>query len=180
VARSLNALAGVLFAQQDFGGALRSHRQALEIRQQVLGPNSVFVGQSLVNVGVDLISLKKNREGREQVRKGMAIYERELGPDSPRLAHPLLVLGHVEVVLGDPREAVRVLDRALALLQGRDDEQTAVARFNLALALRSARKEAPRAQALALQARAYFSRRKEAKRVELETVDAFLAQDRTL
>ncbi|HVE87891.1 MAG TPA: tetratricopeptide repeat protein, partial [Myxococcales bacterium] len=180
VALSLHALGNVQFVQKELESALRSHRRALEIREQVLGPNSVFVGQSLVNQGVVLIAMEKNREGRELVRKGMAIYERQLGADSPKLAHPLLILGHVELALGDPAEAVRVLDRALTLLQGRDDEQTAVARYNLASALRSAHKEEKRAQALALQARDYFSRRADAKRVELEEIDAFLAHDRTL
>ncbi|HYV49015.1 MAG TPA: serine/threonine-protein kinase [Myxococcaceae bacterium] len=180
VALSLHVLANVLFSQNDFDGALRSHRRALEIREQVLGPNSVLAAQSRVDVGVDLIMMKKNKEGREQVMQGLAVYERVLGKDSPRLAHPLLVLGHVEVELNNPEEAVRVCDRALTLLQGRDDEQLAMARFNLAMALRAQHRDEPRAQQLALQAREYFARRKDARRSELDTIDAFLAQNRAL
>ncbi|HZN95820.1 MAG TPA: tetratricopeptide repeat protein, partial [Myxococcales bacterium] len=178
VARALNARGKLLFLQRDYQGALDVHRRALEIHEQVLGPSSIFTGLLLVNVGVDLISMNKNREGRDQVKKGLAVYERELGMDNPRLAHPLLVLGHVEVELGNPEEAVRACDRALTLLQGREETQTAMARFNLAMALRAAKRDEKRAQDLARQARAYFEKRKDAQRYELEVVDSFLEEGR--
>jgi hypothetical protein len=89
---------------------------------------------------------------------------------------PLLVLGHVEVDLGMPKEADQRLERALELLPGRDDEQTAMARFNLARALRKERKDPARARTLALQARRYFERRKDARQPQLLTIDTWLRQ----
>ena len=75
-------------------------------------------------------------------------------------------------------EADARLERALKLLPGRDDEQTAMARFNLARALRREHKDPSRARTLALQARRYFERRKDARQPQLETIDAWLKQDR--
>ncbi|HEY8208925.1 MAG TPA: serine/threonine-protein kinase [Myxococcaceae bacterium] len=180
VALSLHAIANLLFTRHDYDGALSYHRSALQIRQRVLGPNSALAAQTLADVGVDLIAMKKNKEGREMVRRSLAIQEQALGANSPKLAHPLLVLGHVEAELGDPEEAVRVLERALGLLQGRDDDQLAVTRFNLALALSQVHRDERRARELATQAREYFSRRKDVRRFELESIDAFFAQDRPL
>jgi tetratricopeptide (TPR) repeat protein len=176
VALSLHALANLRFSQHDYEGARSYHSQALQIRERVLGPGSVLTALSLADVGVDLISMQKNSEGRELVRRSLDIQEKVLGANSPKLGHPLLVLGHVESELGRPEEAVHVLERALTLLEGRDDDQLAVTRFNLAMALRQVRRDEPRAQKLAQQAREYFTRRKEARRFELESIDAFLAE----
>ena len=180
VANSLNDLANVLFARQEYASALPYHRRALEIREQTLGPQTAVMAGSVYNVGVDLIMLKRNAEGRDHVRRALAIYEDVFGPDSPRLALPLTALGHVNVDLGDAGEACLALERALRLLQGRDDGQVAMARFNLARALRGAKRDERRARTLALQAREYFERRKEARKVELEEIDTWLGRDRTL
>jgi tetratricopeptide (TPR) repeat protein len=176
VADSLNSIANVLFAEQDFAGALPFHERALAIREQSLGPSGAVLAGSVLNVGVDLISLGRNEEGRQHALRALDLYETALGHDSPRLALPLLVLGHVEVDLGMPEEADHRLERALTLLAGRDDEQTAMARFNLARALRKEHKDDDRAHTLALQARRYFERRKDARQTQLEAIDSWLSE----
>ena len=176
VAESLNSIANVLFTEQDFAAALPYHQRALAIRERAFGPSGAVLAGSVLNVGVDLISLGRNAEGREYALRSLALYEAALGTDSPRLAMPLLVLGHVEVDLGMPKEADRRLERALTLLPGRDDEQTAMARFNLARALRKERKDPTRARSLALSARRYFERRKDVRQPQLETIDTWLKQ----
>ncbi|HLL85139.1 MAG TPA: serine/threonine-protein kinase [Longimicrobium sp.] len=174
VAISLNNLANVLQDETGPASALPVHQRALEIREQTLGPNTIPVADSLLNVGGDLTLLDLHTESRKYMLRALAIYEAVLGPESPRLARPLLNLGHVEEKLHEPGEAVKVLERALVLLRGRDDEEVAIARFNLALALRSARKDDARARSLALEARQYLSRRKEARKRDLADIDAFL------
>jgi len=93
-------------------------------------------------------------EAREGYARSLAVFEKTVGPDHPMLAFPLAGLGRVALAERRPADAMRHLERAIALHEAQPIDAGELARARLALARATAmngdRAAATRAARLAL------------------------------
>jgi tetratricopeptide (TPR) repeat protein len=98
-------------------------------------------------------------EAESLYRRSLEIYEKVVGPDMLDLCYPLTGLGRVALARGRRDEAVRLLERALAV-QNAPDVRESPDRAESELALAEALGSGPRALALATHARDVLTTRK--------------------
>jgi tetratricopeptide (TPR) repeat protein len=122
VVNVLNNLGAVLDDANDYAAAIEQYRRALTICEQVL-PDSATHAGVLADMAASEQALDRFADAGQHYERALAIEERELGPDHPRLAIPLANLS------------------SLALQQGRLDEAVALARRALAIQTRTAGKD---------------------------------------
>ena len=118
--------------------ALRAYRQALEMRERVLGPDHPDVAVTLTGLAGQYFDLGDFASSIELNRRALAIRERAFGPEHPDVALSLMTLANAIERGGDPAAAVPLHRRALAIFErALGPWHRAVARSlnNLALAL---------------------------------------------
>jgi len=155
VAEDLGGLATAHQAQGHLDLALRYDLEALDIFES-FNPGDPNIGILQCNIGEVLRLQGRPAEALEAYGKSLAILEKPLGADNPRLAAPLTGMARVLPKLGRATEAVVAAERAVTLLekgQG-DPHDLNEARFFLAAALWDGRGDRVRAARLARQARA--------------------------
>ena len=155
IAQTHTNLAEALGLLGRYEEALAEERLALPTYERIFGPESENVGVSNTNIGYALLQLGRTADARSHLMRAIAIYGRTLAADCPDLAEPMLRLGQLELRERHPREAVRQLERALALrAKDRDPtEMLADVELGLAQALAAARDDRRRARGLAERAR---------------------------
>ena len=89
IASTLHNLAALLATRMQYGEAEQAYRQALVIKENLLGPDSVEVALTRQNLGSLLISLGRLPEGVALLESAVAILDRSLVP-----SHPFLVRAH--------------------------------------------------------------------------------------
>ncbi|HYE93381.1 MAG TPA: CHAT domain-containing tetratricopeptide repeat protein, partial [Terriglobales bacterium] len=90
-------------------------REALALREAVLGPDHRDVAQSAYTLGSLLRDAGDFRAGLASHRRALAIRERELGPDHLLTAQSLNAVGFLMHVLGDSSVGRQLLERALQI-----------------------------------------------------------------
>ena len=106
-------------------------RRAVDIRVAAYGADDPRIAYSLEMLGGALRRLGRYEEGERSMRRAMALYERDKGPDNPALVVPLYRLA--EAVATDRRdyaEAARLLARGVSIATatfGADHPRTAYA-----------------------------------------------------
>ncbi|MCX5743888.1 MAG: tetratricopeptide repeat protein [Proteobacteria bacterium] len=100
--------------------ALAHLREALAIRERLLGPDDVAVAVAADNLGLALVALGRIEEGLAMHRRGLAIVERAYGGEHPDVATSLSnvaialhTLGHDDEALALERRALGIQERAL-------------------------------------------------------------------
>jgi len=88
-------------------------REALALREAVLGPDHRDVAQASYVLGSLLRDLGDYRGGLDQHRRALAIRERELGPNHLLTAQSLHAVGYVMHVLGDSSVGRQLVERGL-------------------------------------------------------------------
>ncbi|HKE30914.1 MAG TPA: tetratricopeptide repeat protein [Candidatus Angelobacter sp.] len=137
-ATALNALATELLNQGDYARAEPLYRNALTIREKILGQEDLHVAVSINNLAV-LLKRKGDYAGaRDLYRQALAIREKLLGPDHPDVALELNNLGELLRQTGDVAGAQPLLQRALTIWEKslHHDRELALTLNNLALVLR--------------------------------------------
>jgi eukaryotic-like serine/threonine-protein kinase len=137
-ARVHNVLGIVLKAQGKYAEAELEHRQALELRENELGPGHPDTASSRNNLANLLYLQGKYPEAELEHRQALAVLETALGVDHPRAATSLDNLANALAAQGKLLEAESAHRRALEVREsvyGLDHPQVAQSRNNLALVL---------------------------------------------
>ena len=133
-ADSLHTLGRVFFHQGDPQAAKSHHQRALEIRDEVLGPDHPDVASSVLSLG-NVCSIQGDHDNaRVHYQRALAILEKALGPDHPDTAYGLANLGSALSNLGDHDQALAHFQRALTILEkalGPDHPDVATSLNNL-------------------------------------------------
>jgi serine/threonine protein kinase/tetratricopeptide (TPR) repeat protein len=156
--------------------ALALHRDALALRERLLGPDHPLVSASLLMVADSLEATGKPKEALEDYRRAMVIAEKHHQTNAPNYTQSLVGVGACLDATGDTTGAIEVLERALGMLVAlsASPRRKGAAEIALARALWHAGADRARSVELAKQADADFADRgAEADRARVE---AWLAQ----
>jgi tetratricopeptide (TPR) repeat protein/predicted Ser/Thr protein kinase len=95
--------------------ALELDREALALRERLLGPDHTRVAGSLNNIGAALMATGDHEAARPSILRALTIREAVQGPDGLDVSHVLLNLAELERLAGRPALARSHLERALAI-----------------------------------------------------------------
>lgn len=98
-----------------YAAAVDAHKNALELRTQVLGDRHPLVARSHSNLGAAYKALGRYDEARKEYELALGIEEQVLDPSHPQVADTLNNLGNVLQAQGSPTGARRALERALRI-----------------------------------------------------------------
>jgi tetratricopeptide (TPR) repeat protein len=130
------------------------HLQALAIAENKLADRKSFVAALLNLTSGSLLAARRLPEALALSRRSLVLAEETLGKDNPQLVYPLLRLGEALTEVGQAREAVGVLERALRLAGPTiDPEAGRHLHYELGRALGITSGRGGRARALVQQAR---------------------------
>ncbi len=104
-----------LYWRARYGEALALTQQAMEVRQQVLGPTHPDVAESLNNVAFFYGEMGQYTEALPRYQQALAVWEQALGPNDPLIALCLNNVAEVYRNLGQYTEALPLYERALAI-----------------------------------------------------------------
>lgn len=113
--KSLNDLAAVYYAQQDFARAEPLLERSLAAIEQALGPDDPDVAQSLKNLAALHYLQGDYDEAEPLLQRSLIIWEEALGPEHPYVATVLSNLGGLYQAQNRYDEAEPLLERSLAI-----------------------------------------------------------------
>ena len=120
-AAAFSATANERYAAGDIPAAIAAQRQALVIRERVLGAEHLDVASTLTSLG-RLEALQGDYGTAEPLlRRALEIREKALGPDQPAIAESLSNLALVYAAQGRYADAEPLYQRAIAILDKRHD-----------------------------------------------------------
>jgi len=137
----------------EWSAARASYEQAHEILVAALGPEHPNVGVVANNLGDAALRLGDHLAAAAHHGRAREIFSASFGDEAPPLAYPLTGLGESLLARGQAREAVALLERALALRDPGSPTDLARTRLALARALALAGEPGGRAVTLAGEAR---------------------------
>jgi len=106
-----------LSEQGQHPAAISKAREALAIREQLLGPNHTLVAESLELLAVHLFVTKDYAAAKPLFERAIGIRQRTLGSDDSSLLLGLDAVGGIMVVTGDYPAAKPLFERALKIRQ---------------------------------------------------------------
>jgi tetratricopeptide (TPR) repeat protein len=180
VAVSLEDLGSMLSKKGEHALAVASFARARAILEKTAGKDDQTLAVNHEVLGEDLARAGKHAQAIEAFQLDLAISERA-GPTDRSVAPPLVKIGTSRLALGAAREAIKPLQRAVAILQTHqgDPRSLAEARFALARALWQVGEDRPQAVALARKARDGFAGAGAAGRMDARASSAWLAAHTT-
>jgi len=114
-ARELNAEVRRYLQEGKYREGIPKGREALAIREQVLGPTHPEVATSLYNLAWLLLENGDYAEAKTLFTRALQIREQSFGPNSPEVAPVLNGLGYLLYLSGDYAAARPLLEKALAI-----------------------------------------------------------------
>ncbi len=121
----VETMANARAEQHDVAGALAGHRDVLAARERTLEPGHVDVGTALDNVIADLFELGRQGEAAPLLERQLAIFERALPADHPKLVDPLRRRGMLRAGAGEIDGAIADLQRALTIARAAESPNAA-------------------------------------------------------
>jgi tetratricopeptide (TPR) repeat protein len=116
--RTLNNLAAVYYATEDYARATPLMRRSLDLLEQSLGPNDPNVAQTMKNLAA-LYYLQDDLTAAEPLlERSLAIFEQTYGSDDARVATALSNLAGLRQAQNRTAEAEPLLARALSIWEG--------------------------------------------------------------
>jgi tetratricopeptide (TPR) repeat protein len=112
---ALNDQGAVYLAEGKYERAVTILKQALALKQKVLGPEHPDVGMSEGNIAIALAALDRNEEAKIHVDRSLAVMKKGLGAEHPELAVQLGNDGEILNALGRFSEARRSFERARSI-----------------------------------------------------------------
>ena len=106
---TLNNLAGVQFARQDYAGALGNYEQVQEIFRERIPPDHWRHFFYLVNAEASRIRLGEIELAQRRLSSGIGLWQPRLGDDHWLVAHAHSVLGEAVAAGGDLEQGERLL-----------------------------------------------------------------------
>ena len=155
----------------DLDTALSHAQTALEIRKTTLGPEHHMVAESLDEVGMGLIALKRYDEALTSFQSAVELKSKVLGPEHSDLSYSYDGIGQALLARGSAAEAVEPLQKALTYTDV-EPEALAQSGFALAQALWTVGQEPVRAREVAAQARERYVKLEKPK--QAAEIDAWL------
>jgi CHAT domain-containing protein/tetratricopeptide (TPR) repeat protein len=134
VAGSLNVLGELKRAAGDYASAAALLQRALNITEQVKGPDEPTLAAPLNNLATLYYETGDYDKSEPLFRRALTILEKAKGPDDPATANALNNLALLYDAKNDYAQEERLLQRALAIREralGPDHPDTAVTRSNL-------------------------------------------------
>jgi tetratricopeptide (TPR) repeat protein len=131
----LNYAGGALYDAGKYGDAEPLYQRALQIREQVLGPQHPDVAQGLNNLAELYHTQGKYEEAEPLYQRALKIREQALGPQHPDVAQSLNNLAALYHEQGKYEEAEPLYQRALKIFEqalGPDHPHSVTCRTNLA------------------------------------------------
>jgi serine/threonine-protein kinase len=122
--------------------AIAIHRQNLEARIRVFGPEHMDVTYSLFNLGRELYKAGYVEEGIARLKECVAMRERLVGPDHGSVVYAYASLGRATMASGDRAGGIAIFRKAVATAErvfGADNPGTVDLRLELAESLASRR-----------------------------------------
>ncbi len=92
-------------------------RRALELREEVFGPESLETAQGLNDLGYFLSMTGDYANARKFLERGLAIREKVLGPNDAKVGFILLKLGTIAAEQGDFATARKAFERSLSIME---------------------------------------------------------------
>jgi tetratricopeptide (TPR) repeat protein len=166
LAPTLGNLGNIAIVRGDHDAAAGYYQRALALQEVALGPEHPDVAGTVANLAsVDLTRGDLDTAG-DRFARALTIWEKHLDADHPVVGYALAGLGRVRVEQARHRDAVALLERALAIRERgpSQPEDLAGTRFDLARALWDGAGDRPRARALAETARDFFRDAGEARK----------------
>jgi len=151
-AAQLDNLAEAYSVQHRYDEALAIAQRALALIETNLGPVNARAANLRHTLASVLQRQGKYTEALAEHRTAFTVYMQTLGPDHPDLAYVLGGMGVCQLELGHPKEAVELLEKALAL-KNEDPSMLAEAHFGLARALWMIGRDSEHVRLLAVKAR---------------------------
>ena len=111
-----NNYGNLLNAQGRYQEAEKVHRQALELRIEMFGPDHLDVSSSYNNLAIIVDRLGRTQEARDLQLKSLRIKEKVLGPSAAGVASTLVNLSTLERDVGYPERARGHLRRAIEIM----------------------------------------------------------------
>jgi CHAT domain-containing protein/Tfp pilus assembly protein PilF len=111
----LNAAAYQLYVQGRIVEAIPRAREALALRERVLGPDNIAVADSLSDLGALLNAAAEYAEARPLLERSLKIREKRLGSSDPKVALSLQNLAFNIARTGRVREALPLQERSLEI-----------------------------------------------------------------
>jgi tetratricopeptide (TPR) repeat protein len=133
-AKALDTEAVRLYRAGRYADALAAAREAVAIKERLLGPEHAGVGASLTNVGAILQAQGALREGASVLARALAITEATLGAEDEATEKAITNLASVHHAAGDFATARPLFERALAIAEkvhGAEAASTADSLVNL-------------------------------------------------
>jgi tetratricopeptide (TPR) repeat protein/tRNA A-37 threonylcarbamoyl transferase component Bud32 len=134
VATSLGNIALTLSALGRHDEALNMNDRCLRIFRRAMGQEHPRVANELHNRGEILAADGKFDKALTAYEEAKRIWAREFGPDNPLIAYALTGIGRSLIELDKPREAMPLLERALALRERLDQDSGRLGETEFALA----------------------------------------------
>lgn len=116
-----------LFSENKFDEALTLAKQALEIREKILGGDNELVASSLDSIADIYVAQQKYESADSLYKRSLAILEKKWGPESRNLTSTIESLALVRFAVHDNGGAERLYLRSLAIKEkvlGPDDPGT--------------------------------------------------------
>lgn len=138
VAASLHQRGKLLYAKGDYAEATSIHRQALELRQRLLGVEHPQTLHSVQELASSLRKARKFEEARKLLERNVEIQARVLGPEHPRTLVSTKELAITLTGLGEYSRARRLQEKTLRIQErtlGAEHLETLRTRGNLASTL---------------------------------------------
>ncbi|WP_257449120.1 serine/threonine-protein kinase [Archangium lipolyticum] len=156
--------------------ALRLRQQALQLREQYLGPDHFNTALIRIDIGTTYLEMGQAARALPLFEKELPLFEKVMGGDSPAGVLPLAGKGEALQKLGRATEAIPLLEHALHVVESHPGrpEYAASIRFALARALWDAGQQPERALKLAQAARTTYLRTPILHADELSELEALL------
>ena len=116
-----------LRSQEKWAEALSSIKRVLEIRERVLGSDSLLVANTLGFLATNYDNLADYSKAEAMNLRCLKIKEKLLGPDHPEVAQEYYSLSVTYRYLGDQEKSEEALNRALLILEKAHSTETAIA-----------------------------------------------------
>ncbi len=113
VATMLSNVGRVHHSRREFDQALAAFQDSLQMREELLGPDSLATSDSLNAVGRAYYARSEYETALTYYERALEIRRRHLGPDHPDVADQIHNIGNVHDAHGDHERALAAFHRAL-------------------------------------------------------------------
>lgn len=118
-AASVHNLARLYEVKGQFNKSLELYQEALAIRKEIFGEESIEYASTLSNIGFVCAFLEMNEKGLAEAKKALAIRKKLLGEEDKDYAVSLSVVGILYANLGQYNKAIPLLEQSVAIIKNK-------------------------------------------------------------